>query len=121
LVFARGIHKIAFNGYASRFGQRDALHNRFNNLRRYVRKANRGELWPYAVKESVGNESNFVAIIRKASWGQVIELRILCLDFLVSLTGWRREIEKHLKEDDIRVVHGNGQWQESSLLGLKRD
>jgi hypothetical protein len=121
LLFARGIHKIAFNSYASRFGQRDALHNRFNNLRRYVRKADRDELWTYAVKESQDSGNNFVAIIREAEWGKVIELRILCLDFLVSLTGWKREIEDVVRRDNICIVRHKGQWQESSLLGLKRD
>ena len=119
LLFARGIHKIAFNSYAFRFGQRNALHNRFNNLRRYVRKADRDELWTYAVKESENSQETFVAIIRSANWGEVVELRILFLDFLVSLMGWKREIEHDLRRDSIYIIRHEGQWQESSLLGLK--
>ena len=37
LLFARGIHKSAFNCFALRFGRNYALHPRFNNLRRYIR------------------------------------------------------------------------------------
>ncbi len=117
LLFARGIHKIAFNSYASRFGQRDALHNRFDNLRRYVRKADRDELWTYAVKESEDSENNFIAIVRQTNWGEIVELRILCLDFLVSLRGWKKEIEKYLRANDYSIVWHKGQWQERSLLG----
>jgi hypothetical protein len=119
LLFARGIHKIAFNSYASRFGQRDALHNRFDNLRRYVRKADRDELWTYAVKVSGDNEGNFVAITHTTKWGEFIALRLLCLDLLISLGGWKREVEYNLKADDIYIVRHKGQWGESTLLGLK--
>jgi hypothetical protein len=121
LLFARGIHKIAFNSYASRFGQRDALQSRFDNLRRYVRRADRDELWTYGVKESRCRESNFIAIFHSENSDEVVKLHMFGLELLISLTGWRREIEKHLREYDICVVHENGQWQESSLLGLKQD
>lgn len=121
LLFARGIHKIAFNSYAFRFGQREALQNRFNNLRRYVRKPDRDELWTYAIKKLGDNEGTFVAITYNTNLGEFVKLRILCLDFLVSLTGWRREIENYLREEDIGVIREKGRWQESSLLGLKRD
>ncbi len=120
LFFARGIHKIALNSYAFRFGHRDALNNRFNNLRQYVRKADRDELWTYAVKESQNSEDNFVAVIDNTKWGEFIELRLLCLDFLISLTGWKREIEYKLRTNDIYIVRHKGQWQESSLLGLRK-
>lgn len=120
LLFARGIHKIAFNSYAFRFGQRNALQNRFNNLRRYIRKADRDELWTYAVKESQDSQNNFVAIIRQTNSGEIIELRILCIDFLISLTGWKREIEDDLRRGNIYIVRHEGQWQESSLIGLKK-
>lgn len=119
LLFARGIHKIAFNSYAFRFGQRDALHNRFDNLRRYVRKADRDELWTYAVKESRNIGDSFVAVVYNTKWGEFVELRLLCLDFLISLGGWKREIEYDLKADNIYIVRHKGQWGESSLLGLK--
>lgn len=121
LLFARGIHKIAFNSYASRFGQRDALHDRFNNLRRYVRKADRDELWTYAVKELQYRENDFIAIFHNENWDEVVELHILGLKFLVSLMRWRREIEKYLRTNNYSIVCHKGQWQESSLLGLKRD
>jgi hypothetical protein len=87
LLFARGIHKIAINSYASRFGQRDALQDRFNNLRRYVRKADRDELWAYAVKESQYRENIFITVFHSKDWDVVVELHILGLNFFVSLRG----------------------------------
>ncbi|MGO8990712.1 MAG: HNH endonuclease [bacterium] len=120
LLFARGIHKMAFNSYTSQFGRRDALRSRFDNLRRYVRRADRDELWPYGVRESQYKESKFIAIFHRGNPDEVVGLHILGLEFLISLTGWTREIQKRLREDDISVIHENGQWQESSLLGLKR-
>ncbi len=121
LLFARGIHKIAFNSYAFRFGQRNALHNRFDNLRQYTRKPERDELWTYGVRESQYSGVDFVAKFYSSDWDGIVKLYILGLEFLVSLIGWKREIEYDLKRGDIYIVRQKGQWLESSLLGLKRD
>jgi len=85
-----------------------------------VRNASRDELWTYAVKESGDNEGTFIAITHKTNLGEFVKLRILCLDFLVSLMGWTREIEDAMKRDNFCIVCRKGQWQETSLLGLKR-
>jgi hypothetical protein len=120
LLFARGIHKIAFNCYAYRFGHRSALHSRFNNLRRYIRYANKGELWIYAVKESYNFENECIAIVHETRWGEAVDLRLLSLDFLISLTGWRSEIESKITANDTNIIHRKGQWKASTLLGLQK-
>jgi hypothetical protein len=118
LEFARGIHKIAFNCFTRRREHREALHPSYNRLRNYVRQPTKGELWPYAVKES-RNADEFVAIFHKTKWGEIVELRLLSLDFLVSLTGWKDEIGSKLRGDDICIIRSKGQWNNSSLLGLQ--
>jgi hypothetical protein len=120
LLFARGIHKIAFNSYAFRFGQSDALRSNFDNIRRYIRKADRNELWTYAVKISEDTENEFKGVIRKANWGEIVELHILCLYFLASFTDWNKKIESDLKGDNIYIIRSEGQWEASSFLGLKQ-
>lgn len=120
LLFARGIHKIAFNWYAYRFGHRNALHSRFNNLRRYVRYADRDELCKYAVKESYNFENECIAIVHETRWGEAVELRLLSLDFLIALTGWRNEIESKITANDTNIIHRKGQWKASTLLGLQK-
>lgn len=57
LLFARGVHKIAFNCYAYKFGQSNALQNRFDSLRRYIRCAKTNELWTYGVRDSHSTEN----------------------------------------------------------------
>lgn len=49
LLFARGLHKVAFNCFAKRFGYSEALQDRFKKIRSYVRCAKKEELWPYIV------------------------------------------------------------------------
>ncbi len=119
LLFARFIHKVAFNCYAFRFGHRNALHRRFDTLRRYVRRAYKDELWTYAVKESYRRENRCIAVLYETSWS-LVELRLLSLDFLVSLTGWRREIESEIRNNNTYIIRNKGQWGASSILGLQR-
>lgn len=120
LLFARGIHKIAFNCYAHKFGQSNALQNRFDKLRRYIRYAKTNELWTYGVRDSRSTANRSCSALCETDWGPFLGLRLLSLDFFVSLTGWRSEIESGVIENGYDIIRRKGQWQESSLLGLKK-
>lgn len=118
LLFARAVHKIAFNCFAYEFGD-DALDHRFNKLRKYIRKPNKGELWTYVVWPEPYLEFGFG--LHRTNMGLLAEVRLLCLDFIVSLEGWRSGFEKLIPEnEEAFVIRETGQWQASTFLGLKR-
>lgn len=116
--FARAIYKTAFNCYAGRFGQSNALHSRFDKLRQYIRAPQRDEFWRYAAKISPDAESSLLALF-DGHEGEIVTLRLLRLDFLVILTGWKKEIEDRLQNSEIYIVRGEGQWDHNSLVGLR--
>jgi hypothetical protein len=116
-LFARGIHKAALNCCAARFGQTEVLQGRFDSVRKYVKFADIGEFWPYGVL-SGSRDERLWAVLHRSRRGLVVELHLLCLDFLISLEGWNRDLESRLNEK-WTIVRGPGQWNESSLLGLK--
>jgi hypothetical protein len=118
LHFARGIHKIAFNSFAYRYGYNEANSARYDKVRKYVRSAVKSEIWPYAVKLSSNSSNECRATYNKCDLWEVVELQIWELQFLVSLMGWNQEIENNLN-GDIIIVRKDGQWNESSLLGLR--
>lgn len=118
LLFARGIHKITFNCYAREFGRKEALHPRFNNLRNYIRKADKGELWPYSVREAQSNKNQFISIFY-GDYGEIAGLHILSLDFVVSFTRQIIDIQSALKRWGFFLIHSKGQWKASSFLGLQ--
>ena len=119
LLFARGIHKIAFNCYAYKFGQHEALQNRFNNLRQYVRYAKFDELWTYGVKVPNSARNRHMAELHDKNFGLFLGLPLLTLAFFVSLTGWRNEIESEVIKNGYCIISRKGQWTASSLLGLQ--
>lgn len=47
LRFRRGLHRIAFNYLAWKLGPEALLDAHSDNARRYIRRARRGEVWPY--------------------------------------------------------------------------
>ena len=120
LYFARGIHKIAFNSFASRWGHLAALHPRYCQLRKYIRQPIKDELWTYAVKKSQGT-GEYLAVFYNTKQGEVnrVGLRLLCLDFIVSLTGWNREIENEFRKNGFYIINKKGQWDNNSILGLQ--
>lgn len=118
LRFARGIRKIVFNCYALKFGQKKALQSRFNNLRRYIKTAKPNELWPYAARDAQNN-NKVVTFDFFETYDEILKLRILTLDFVVSLMEWKTEIEFTLKEAGFIIVKRKGQWGASNLLGLQ--
>lgn len=120
LLFARGVHKIAFNCYAYKFGRSAAIQNCFDNLRQYIRYAKTNELWTYGVRDSHSTENRSCSALHEINWGKFVELRILSLDFFVSLTGWKSEIESEIIKHGYSIVCRKGMWQESNLLGLKK-
>ena len=120
LLFARGIHKIAFNCYAYKFGQSNALQNRFDNLRRYIRYAKTNELWTYGVRDSHSTANRSCSTLYETDWGPFGGLRLLSLDFFVSLTGWRHELEAEIIKNGYDIISRRGQWGSSSLLGLQK-
>jgi HNH endonuclease len=118
LLFARGVHKIAFNSFAYRHGLQDALHERFDRLRRYVRQPENGEIWNYAVRQAPSDENYYATFYTQSR--EIVELHILCLDFCVVLTGWRRDVEERIAGDNVFIVSRKGNWQDPSVFGLKR-
>ena len=48
LKFRRGLYHVAFNYLAWKMGADHVLQPVYNDVRRYVRYAHRGEAWPYA-------------------------------------------------------------------------
>lgn len=119
LSFARGIHKIAFNCYTYKFGKNKALQDCFDNLRRYVRQAKANELWTYGVRDSHSTANRSCSTLYETDLGPFVGLRLLSLDFFVSLTGWRSEIEPEVIKNGYCIISRKGQWTASSLLGLQ--
>jgi|GEM_PF-2928687 len=118
LKFARGIHKIAFNCYASRFRQEKALQSRFDNLRRYIKNPNQHELWIYAVRYATKCNS-IVTFDFFENNEEILKLQIFNLDFVVFLREWESNMEFTLKNSGFTVIKRKGQWRASSLLGLQ--
>lgn len=117
LLFARAVHKVAFNYFAYNYGHK-ALHNRYDKIRSYIRKAKKNELWTYVVCPEPHLE--LACCFIKTTSGFMVKVRILCLDFVVSLEGWRPEFEKLIpSHKDIYAIREVGQWQASTFLGLR--
>jgi len=117
LVFARAVHKVAFNCYASRFGNINALHSRFDNLRTYIRRPERSELWPYGIKETARDDSLTVRFLGEL--GLVVELHLYIYNFYVSLTFMKSDMERKLKGHDIMIINKVGAWSGNSMHGLR--
>jgi hypothetical protein len=114
-VFARGIHKIAFNTFAYRFGKRRALEGKFDRLRRYIRQPAKYELWQYATWET--DHKKMFARFYCVDEHWFVHIGIFVIDFVVSLDG--RGCELRPRANNIRHVIRAGQWNASSLFGLK--
>lgn len=119
LLFARAIHKVAFNCYAYKYGN-DARKSCYNKIRNYIKKAKKEELWTYVVCPEPHLE--LACFFVKTKWGLLARIRILCLDFVVSFEGWRPEFEKLIrKHAEIFTIREVGQWQASTFLGLRHN
>lgn len=108
--FARGIFKCAFNYYVFKNDQRAALNYKFNNLRKYIRSADKNEFWKYAVK--LYSNEFFIK-------GEIVGFNILELGFLVSLIKDEEKIKSIARNNGYTMVNYSNQWNESSFLGLK--
>lgn len=117
-LFARGIHKIAFNCFAKKYGQMAALNIKFDKLRRYIRSAEKAELWSYAVMPAsrLGLAYKIFKYPGHSEWGWIVNIHLISLLFRVALEGWKDELKP--QGQGVYVIRRVGQWQESSLLGL---
>lgn len=113
--FARGLHKIAFNSFASKFGYEESHRDRFNKIRKYVRSASKNEFWPYMVIPLDFN-GFYKADFYEYRQGRVVDFNLPGLLFRVSLEGWHEEFKSWY--DGCRYVYDPNQWNNSSLLGL---
>lgn len=121
LLFARGVHKIAFNTFAYDRGWRESLNSKFDDVRRYVRFPYKGEIWPYAVRAAPYDGRSYAYLHHDSSFVEIsVSLHVLSLDFLVFLSGPRHDLEARVAGQQLYVVSRKGQWQGSSLLGLIR-
>ncbi len=121
LLFARGVHKLAFNTFAYGRGGREAMHGRFDNLRRYIRRPDRGEIWPYAVGGAPYDGTYYASLHHDSAFTEVsVSLHVLCLNFFVFLSGSCYDLAAKATGQEVYVVSRKGQWQGSSILGLTR-
>ncbi len=117
LLFARAIYKITFNCLAYLRGNY-ALNPCFNKLRDYIRKPHKDELWTYVVLPEPYLEFGFG--LHKTNMGLLAKVRLLCLDFIVSLAGWHTEFERFIPMNkEVFIIRETGQWQASTFLGLR--
>lgn len=116
LQFARAVHKMAFNCYAGSFGNRNALHSRFDNLRNYIRQPARNELWHYGVKQT--SRDDFLAARFFGEPDTIVELHLFIFNFYISLTTLTSPIERELRRHDILIINRVGAWSGNSMDGL---
>ncbi|MBM3330783.1 HNH endonuclease [candidate division WOR-3 bacterium] len=116
-LFARAIHKITLNCLALERGRHEALHQRYNKVRKYVRCCAKGEFWPYGVRP-LNSLGDFAGRFHNSKCGVVAYLALLRLEFVVLLEGWCSDAESTIEGSDWRIKRDTGQWNESSLLGL---
>jgi hypothetical protein len=115
-LFARGLHKVAFNCFTQRFGKSEALRDCFNKVRNYARNAKKDEFWPYIV-QPINFNGVFLALFNKYKDGWFVDFNLPGFQFLVSLEGQHRAFES-MSNETCFVIRETGQWNESSLLGL---
>lgn len=116
--FARGIHKIAFNSFALRFGYTESHRDCFNKVRQYVRAASKNDFWQYMVIPLSFNGS-YKADFYNYRQGRVVDFNLPGLLFRVSLEGWHTEFESW--HEGSSIVRGPNHWSEPSLLGLRHN
>lgn len=92
LKFRRGLYHIGLNYVAWKLGHEAALEPRFDDARRYVRRARRGESWPYAqvmFKDDRPRNTLRISRIRDAP-GFVVRLMSYIDDFYIDVEGTGR-------------------------------
>jgi hypothetical protein len=112
--FARGIHKIAFNLYVNNKDQKWALNPKFNNLRKYIRDADKNDFWKYGFKLKY----NLTNSINVSFDNDTVRFNILDLRFFVSLSRMNKKIEDKAKNKGYDIVEIDQKWDGNSLLGL---
>ena len=118
LRFARGIYKMAFNVMALHHGHGFALQNRFDRVRRYIRKPDKGALWPYTVApDGPAGLHAWIGSAPDGFWG--VQLDIWTSHFFVVLPYWPDSLLRRLPSN-WTLVREENMWNKSSLFGLDR-
>jgi len=89
LKFRRGLYHMAFNYLAWKKGVDYSLRSEFDDVRRYIRCAKRGEVWPYAqvqFPDDSGNKKLRLTLLEDAP-GCVVRFISFLDEFYVDLLG----------------------------------
>lgn len=110
LEFARGIHKITFNLYASYYDKRTVLNQKFDNLRRYIRNPDKNEFWKYCCKyEPNSNKRSIEKNMVRFSISNKIMLKIInILTFIFILSFSLTAAGKSLSSNNYGIITASG-------------